>query len=73
MSRQIRRMMELALEAEGVTAREDTMDAVDVQHTTTAYQRQHKSRFDRPVMIPIHRHREKARHRGRRVVRSRVL
>jgi len=73
MLRQIRRTMELVPEAEGATAQEDTTDAVGVQHTTTAYQRQHKSHFDRPVMIPIHKHREKARHRGRLEARSRVL
>jgi hypothetical protein len=54
-------------------AQVDTTVAVDVQHTTTAYQRQHKSHFDRPATIPIHKHKEKARHRGRLVVRSRAL
>ena len=66
-------MMGHAPEADGATAQEDTTDAVDVQHTTTAYQKRHKLHSDRLATIPIHKHKEKARHRGKLVVRSRAL
>jgi len=38
---------------------EATMDAADVRHTTTAFPRQHKSRFGRLAMVLASKRRER--------------
>lgn len=66
-------MMGHALEAEGAMAREGMMAAVDARPTTTAYQKQHKLHFDRLATIPMRKHKEKARRRGKLEAHSRAL
>lgn len=66
-SQQTRLRTEPALEVDAATAQVGTMGVVVAQRTTTAFQKQHKLRFDRPVMVPVNRRKEKAQIRDKRV------
>lgn len=67
MSQQTKLQTEHAPEVDAAMAQADTMGVVVAQRTTTAFQKQHKLRFDRPVMVLANRHKEKAPFRDKRV------
>lgn len=67
MSQRIRHPMVPVLEVDDAMAQAATMGAVDVQHTTTASQKQHKSRSVKLVTVQVSKHKEKVRIKGRPV------